>query len=105
LSEFIELDNIPKQYGGNFDCSHGMQPALDDALSATLSWLGSGMRELPAGPLKWLEEKDGTHLLMAVGNEKGDSRRQQIAVMEAVGSTAQTAFDKNNDNTGLDKVK
>lgn len=82
MTEFIDHDNIPLRYGGNFDYSHGALPVLDDALIAALTWPENGTKRLPAGPLKWAQDWERNRALMAVGTEHGKERRQQVAVMK-----------------------
>jgi hypothetical protein len=83
MTEFIDHENIPLCYGGNFDYSHGMLPVLDDALIAALTWPKNGAKQVPAGPLKWVQDGEGNQALVAVGTENGKERRQQIAVMKS----------------------
>jgi hypothetical protein len=56
MTEFIDRDNIPLRYCGNFDYSHGTLPVLDDRLIAALTWAENGAKQLPAGPLKWVQD-------------------------------------------------
>jgi len=78
LSEVIDLDSIPQQYGGKFD-NVGQMPAaallprLDDAAKGVL-----GVQELPEGPIKWTVDEDGRRAAVAVGTRDGTTLRKEL---------------------------
>lgn len=100
LSTFIDPANIPKKYGGNLDWEFGMRPVLDPAEEQHIVWASpdpiSSNQKWPLGPVKWIPQKDGTLLAMAVGSVDGKERREVIATFHPDGkenrvqSTAQS---------------
>ncbi|KAF2662437.1 CRAL/TRIO domain-containing protein [Lophiostoma macrostomum CBS 122681] len=81
LGELIEVENIPKQYGGKFEGWHGTLPELDDEFCHRLDWVEGVEKRIPIGPLKWVVDDDGELILMAVGTENGQERRTKLARM------------------------
>lgn len=79
LSEFIEPDNIPKQYGGNLDWNYGMYPRPDAETKALLPALGEGW---VGGPLRFF---NGT--LLAVGTENDKERRSVVGKIDGKDTT------------------
>lgn len=72
LSKFIDIENIPKSYGGGFDMAPEMCPSLDKSLTESLVWT-IPEKKLPPGPMLWLQDQDGSRIAAAVdgSNEKG----------------------------------
>jgi CRAL/TRIO domain len=68
LSEFIDLDDLPKKYGGNLDWDVGMSPHLDQA--ATEAVERNGSKGWIEGPCLWEQGQR-----VAVGTVNGKPRR------------------------------
>ena len=49
MKEIIDLEHIPKQYGGKFDGTFGLLPELDEAYSSRLNWFDGVEKTIPAG--------------------------------------------------------
>lgn len=88
----IDIDNIPKRYGGNFAFTHGMQPDLDLAIRDALPlapFAASTAMDLPLGPLKLTKHPDGGRNITAVGSLMGGRRRHQhVAVLKSIPTAA-----------------
>ena len=82
LQQYVEMADIPQKYGGQFETHHGMEPALDPAISDTLEWQAS-QASLPQGPMKWIDEGWGRRAAVAVGSSDGKERNEKIAVLRA----------------------
>ena len=85
LSTFIDLDNIPKKYGGNLHFDFGEFPTIDPAYADRLQWkypLPTGEeRRWPKGPMAWQHREDGAVDLLAVGSVDGKPRRETVATL------------------------
>lgn len=87
LEQYVDLDNLPKKYGGNLDWEFGDMPALDPGIVKALDWKETveqkGHKTLPIGPIRWEYEdengKKGDLVAKAIGTEKGKPRRNVIA--------------------------
>jgi hypothetical protein len=80
LTKYIDPENIPRRFGGNFDWSHGMPVDLDVGVRRALMWRGE--QKLPQGPIKWELDKSGGRTAVAVGSVDGTPRADKIAVLE-----------------------
>lgn len=78
LQEYIDMQNIAKRFGGDFDYEHGMQPKLDTEVRGVLQWLPPNA-SLPMGPLKWVEQGKGQRIVLAVGHNEGREREERVA--------------------------
>jgi hypothetical protein len=78
LSETINIVNMPQNFGGELDCSHGMIPSLDEGLLKTADWLALCDNQLPPGPLKWTMGAGGHEVITAVGTT--DEKARQLRV-------------------------
>ena len=89
LEQYVDLDNLPKKYGGNLDWEFGDMPALDPGIVKALDWKQTieqkGYKTLPIGPIRWEYEdennngKKGDLVAKAIGTEKGKPRQNVIA--------------------------
>ncbi|KAL3440693.1 CRAL-TRIO domain-containing protein [Aspergillus insuetus] len=79
LSKYIEPENIPRRFGGDFDWSHGMPVDLDAGIRGALTWRGE--QKLPQGPIKWELDKSGRRAAVAVGSVDGTVRADKVAVL------------------------
>ncbi|KAI7580023.1 hypothetical protein KC316_g9189 [Hortaea werneckii] len=101
LEQYVDLDNLPKKYGGNLDWEFGDMPALDPGIVKALDWKETteqkGHKTLPIGPIRWEYEdengKKGDHLVAkAIGTEKGKPRRNVIAGLHPEAGLARLAL-------------
>ncbi|KAF2207388.1 hypothetical protein CERZMDRAFT_23613, partial [Cercospora zeae-maydis SCOH1-5] len=80
LSKVIDVENIPKKYGGKLDWSFGDMPYLGANVTQSLRWKEvveeNGHKTLPIGPIKWEYDEDGDLVAIAIGTEAGKPRRR-----------------------------
>lgn len=83
LEQYIDLDNIPKKYGGNLNWEFGDLPFLDPGIVKSLKWEESneqkGHKTIPIGPIKWKYDDNGDLAATAIGSEHGKPRNRVIA--------------------------
>lgn len=83
LERYVDLDNVPKKYGGNLDWEFGDMPKLDPGIAQALQWKEEirekGHRTLPIGPIKWQYDEQGDLVATAIGSEAGKRRERVIA--------------------------
>jgi hypothetical protein len=78
LSDHIDVMDIPRNFGGQFDYQPGMLPTPNEAIKQILGWTSGDKRvHLPSGPLKWTVEEDGSHIATAVGAVDGEMRYER----------------------------
>ncbi|GAB1736247.1 hypothetical protein NU219Hw_g6920t1 [Hortaea werneckii] len=100
LEQYVDLDNLPKKYGGNLDWEFGDMPALDPGIVKALDWKQTieqkGHKTLPIGPIRWEYEdgngKKGDLVAKAIGTEKGKPRRNVIAGLHPEAGLARLAL-------------
>ena len=83
MTQYIDIANIPRRYGGKLDYEHGSTPArLDPSIDEMLKWETAAAKgSFPEGPMKWVEGgEQGEKVAVAVGREGGEVRSQRIAV-------------------------
>jgi hypothetical protein len=109
LEKYIDIENIPRKYGGTLDFKFGMMPILEPAIANALEWeipgksttnpvtivkekvekvlpkgyISTNDNGFPIGPIKWHETNDGNLNAIAVGSEQGSRRNDVIARMKA----------------------
>ncbi len=81
LKEHINISDIPKRFGGDFEYQHGMQPDLDSMVADLLTWVPPNA-SLPMGPLKWVNEGKGKRGVIAVGSCEGREKGEKIASLK-----------------------
>ncbi|EOD47899.1 putative cellular retinaldehyde-binding triple function protein [Neofusicoccum parvum UCRNP2] len=90
LEQYIDIENIPKKYGGKLDIEFGDMPILEPQIAERLSFQNGSMQKgantIPTGPIKWEETPDGVVQAVAVGTEAGQPRRQVVATLSATKS-------------------
>ena len=83
LSKFVDLENVPKKYGGTLDWQFGDMPHLDPVIVSSLRWdvqvKDRGHLSLPKGPIKWQYDSKGDLVMTAIGSDSGKHRQQKIA--------------------------
>ncbi|KAF2444087.1 CRAL/TRIO domain-containing protein [Karstenula rhodostoma CBS 690.94] len=82
LTQYIDIDNIPKQYGGNLDFEWGQMPNLEPEIDAAFKWenpnVQKGKNTLPIGPIAWEKGANGELKAVAVGHENGKPRHRTV---------------------------
>ena len=84
LQQYVDMPNIAKKFGGDFEYEHGMRPKLDAEVSAVLKWLPPNA-SLPTGPLKWIDQAKDGRIVVAAGNNEGRERGEKVASLRAGG--------------------
>ncbi|KAM7196550.1 CRAL-TRIO domain containing protein [Rhypophila sp. PSN 637] len=94
LLESMDIDDIPKQYGGRFEAKHGMVPRLDEETRQVLGCRQGAVIEevlLPRGPIKWVVDSRQVNgngnrnsvcekkVAVAVGTQNGYDRKDVVA--------------------------
>ncbi|KAI1822260.1 CRAL-TRIO domain-containing protein [Xylaria intraflava] len=81
LTTFMDLENIPKNYGGNLDWGFFDEPSYDDEIRRIAKW-ENGYTSFPPGPCYWSPTEDGTLLeCLAVGSKDGQARRERVCTI------------------------
>ncbi|KXJ95265.1 CRAL-TRIO domain-containing protein [Microdochium bolleyi] len=93
LSQFMEMKDIPKVYGGELEWEFFDDPTWDEGIMKACKW-ENGHNTFPSGPKRWEAIEDGTRLqCYAVGYKDGQPRRDlvcSIAVAAPVTLTAES---------------
>jgi len=96
LEKYIDLDNLPKKYGGNLNWEFGDMPFLEPQIANSIRWekttTQKGHTTLPIGPIKWHYDKDGDLVASAVGTESGKPRNQILASLHPETHVARLAL-------------
>lgn len=96
LAKYVDMDNIPKKYGGKLDWHFGQIPNLEPAIVNSLKWKDgfeqNGRKSFPIGPIKWEYDENGDLVAIASGSENGSLRRQTIAGLHSEPSIARLAL-------------
>lgn len=78
VSEDIDLENIPKVFGGEFDYQHAMLPSIDKEVWQNIDWNDADSAgKIPPGPIKWVRDGE-LEKAIAVGREDGILRRFDV---------------------------
>ncbi|PCG96544.1 Hypothetical protein PENO1_004700 [Penicillium occitanis (nom. inval.)] len=87
LTEDIDLENIPKVFGGEFDYQHAMRPSIAKELWQNIDWKDpDNTGKIPPGPIKWVHDGE-MEKAVAVGREDGVSRRLDVLSMTLEGES------------------
>jgi hypothetical protein len=82
LSQYIDVENIPKKYGGNLDFEWGQMPNLEPEIDAAFKWehpnVQNGRNTFPTGPIAWEKGENGELKAVAVGHENGKPRHRTV---------------------------
>ena len=84
LTSFIDIESIPKKYGGKLDFECGKMPILDDQIRQCLTIApGSGTEKLfLTAPVRWIDAgEDGEMTALGVGSLDGKQRKDPIATL------------------------
>ncbi|CAK7243451.1 MAG: hypothetical protein STHCBS139747_004974 [Sporothrix thermara] len=80
LLTFIDIKNIPKQYGGELEFNWGEMPNLDPAIRERLTW-SDGFDAIPKGPLYWRPIDEERLECIAVGSENQKERLVRVCTI------------------------
>ncbi|RYC63979.1 hypothetical protein CHU98_g2237 [Xylaria longipes] len=81
LTTFMDLEDIPKNYGGKLQWSFFDEPAYDDEIKRIVTW-ENGFTNFPPGPCHWQPTEDGTRLeCIAVGSKDSQERRVRVCTI------------------------
>ena len=83
MEKYIDIENIPKSFGGRLELEWRVEPNLDPVIKESLTWLPAGDGSVPKGPMKWVDGGNGSKVAVAVGKEGGKVRYDQIASLNA----------------------
>ena len=93
LSTFVDIEDIPKKYGGKLDFEFGKFPNLDPKMSKhmTIETKGNAETFLVASPVRWVNEgKDGEMTAVSVGVLDGKQREERVAVLHSLATRVAT---------------
>ncbi|TRX88875.1 hypothetical protein FHL15_010218 [Xylaria flabelliformis] len=78
LTTFLDVEDIPKRYGGKLEWDFFDEPAYDDEIKRIMTW-EDGYTTFPPGPCRWEISEDGTRVnCIAVGSKDGQDRRVRV---------------------------
>ena len=80
LERFIDVDSIPKKYGGALDFECGMLPNLDPKIRKVLD-LQSSEEDFLTAPVRWIEDERGELIAVGVGSIDGRPRQETAALL------------------------
>jgi hypothetical protein len=90
LTEDIDLKNIPRVFGGEFDHEPAMPPSIAKELWQNIDWNNpNNTGKIPPGPVKWVRVGE-IEKAVAVGREDGVSRRLNVLSMTFEGESTRT---------------
>lgn len=77
----MDLEDIPKNYGGKLEWSFFDEPAYDDEIKRLAKW-ENDFDNFPPGPCYWEPTEDGTRLAcIAVGSKNGQERHVRVCTI------------------------
>ncbi|KAF3768076.1 CRAL/TRIO domain-containing protein, partial [Cryphonectria parasitica EP155] len=83
LTSFIDIENIPKQYGGKLDFNWCEMPNLDPKIKELATW-ENGYTEFPKGPVYWVPIDGGKRLeCIARGSVNKQQRNERVCTIPA----------------------
>ena len=85
----MDIDSIPKKYGGNLDFVCGKMPILDPAVKNVLDLSSPESEHLfLTAPVKWVDDVDGDMTAVGVGSVDGKERRETVATLHSFAKLA-----------------
>lgn len=115
LEKYIDIENIPKKYGGKLDYAWGEMPLLEPAIVDSLSWkeegpLLKGHRTIPTGPIKW--RSASSHLgdvtqgmeMVTAGTDNG-ARRDRVLASIQTSFSGMHGISRQNTTIPLERVQ
>ena len=87
MEQYINIEDIPKKYGGTLDWEWGQLPNLDPEIAAHLKWEHPSRNEhgqdsFPKGPVRWRAALEGDAAVVALGSENGRQRQTTVATLK-----------------------
>lgn len=87
LSQFMEMKDIPKVYGGELPWEYFDEPLWDDGIMNLCQW-EDGYTCFPPGPKKWVPIDDGKRLeCIAIGYKDGEPRHDRVCTIPNIKAT------------------
>ncbi len=83
----MEIEDIPKKYGGQLDFECGMMPVLDPQVRDCLDIKGGaeGEKLFLSAPVRWIEAgEDGEMTALGVGSIDGQQRKEPAATLHSL---------------------
>ncbi len=83
----MDIENIPKKYGGKLDFECGKLPVLDSQVRDCLSIAGGSAAErlFLTAPVRWMDETDeGEMTALGVGSIDGKQRKEPVATLHSL---------------------
>lgn len=96
LSSFVDIEDIPKRYGGKLDFEFGKLPNLDPKIRQHLTIESTKDAEtfFLASPIRWVDEaeggEDGEMTALSVGALNGKQRKERVAVLHSLATRVAT---------------
>ncbi len=85
----MDIDSIPKKYGGNLEFECGMMPVLDPSVKNVLDLASPDLERLfLTAPVKWVDDVDGDMTAVGVGSVDGQERREKVATLHSFAKLA-----------------
>ena len=104
LSTFVEIEDIPKKYGGKLDYEFGKLPNLDPKLKKHMSIESTGDAPtfLVSSPIRFVNEgEDGDMTALSLGVLDGKQRKEKVAVLHT-GATRVTTQPSNSQSQRIE---
>ncbi len=98
LESFMDIENIPKKYGGKLDFECGKLPVLDSQVRDCLSIMGgpNAERLFLTAPVRWMDETDeGEMTALGVGSVDGHQRKEPVATLHSLAVRIATNSSRN----------
>ena len=106
LKAFMDIDSIPKKYGGNLDFECGKMPVLDSAVKDVLDMASPDLeRMFLTAPVKWIDDIDGDMTAVGVGSIDGKERREKVATLHAFAKLALSRSNRSRSERSQKNVK
>lgn len=83
----MEIEDIPKKYGGQLDFECGMMPVLDPQIRQCIDIKGGaeGQALFLSAPVRWIEAgEDGEMTALGVGSIGGKQRNEPVATLHSI---------------------
>ncbi|KAF2481848.1 CRAL-TRIO domain-containing protein [Neohortaea acidophila] len=96
LEKFVNIEDIPKKYGGKLDWKFGDRPFLDPGIANAIRWRSEveekGHKTFPLGPMKLQYDEQGDLVLQEIGTEGGKPRTRVIGSLHPEANVARLAL-------------
>lgn len=94
----MDIENIPKKYGGKLDFECGKLPVLDSQVRDCLNIAGgpNAERLFLTAPVRWMDETDeGEMTALGVGSIDGKQRKEHVATLHSLAVRIATNSSRN----------